>query len=95
MGLDQKQHADKTAPGTSLYQEFLQLSSNPAPQAKGDKNHFSECCDNFSLEIPLPLDCPGNPVVKSLPAIAGDTGSIPALRRFHIPWATKPMRHNY
>ena len=29
-------------------------------------------------------DFPGGPVVKNLPANAGDTGSIPGLGRFHM-----------
>ena len=29
-------------------------------------------------------DFPGGPVVKNLPASAGDTGSIPGLRRLHM-----------
>ena len=29
---------------------------------------------------------PGGPVVKNPPANAGDTGSIPGLGRFHMPW---------
>ena len=33
----------------------------------------------------------GGPVVN-LPANAGDMGSIPALGRFHMPGATKPVR---
>ena len=38
---------------------------------------------------------PGGSVVESLPANAGDTGSIPALERFHMPHrATKPVCHN-
>ena len=28
---------------------------------------------------------PGGPMVKNLPANAGDTGSIPDLGRFHVP----------
>ena len=31
------------------------------------------------------MDFPGGPVVKNLPANAGDTGSVPALERFHMP----------
>ena len=31
------------------------------------------------------MDFPGGPVVKSLPANEGDTGSIPYLGRFHMP----------
>ena len=31
-------------------------------------------------------DFPGGPVVKSKPANAGDTGSIPGPGRFHMPW---------
>ena len=30
---------------------------------------------------------PGGPVVKNLPANAGDTGSIPGLGRFHMRWS--------
>ena len=30
------------------------------------------------------VDFPGGPVVKNLPANAGDMGSISALRRFHV-----------
>ena len=30
------------------------------------------------------LDFPGGPVVKNLPAGAGDTGLIPGLGRFHV-----------
>ena len=33
-------------------------------------------------------DFPGNPVIKNLPANAGDTGSIPGLGRFHMPWGS-------
>ena len=29
---------------------------------------------------------PGGPVVKNIPANAGDIGLIPGLGRFHIPW---------
>ena len=29
---------------------------------------------------------PGGFVVKNLPADVGDMGSIPDLRRFHLPW---------
>ena len=31
------------------------------------------------------LDFPSSPVVKNLPANAGDMGSIPGLGRFHVP----------
>ena len=31
------------------------------------------------------VDFPGGPVVKNLPANAGDMGSIPGLGRFHMP----------
>ena len=31
-------------------------------------------------------DFAGGPVVKDLPAKAGDTGSIPGLGRSHMPW---------
>ena len=32
---------------------------------------------------------PGGSVVKNLPAIAGDMGSIPDPRRSHMPWSNK------
>ena len=38
---------------------------------------------------------PGGPVVKSLPANAGDLGSLPGPGRYHMPWATKPVSHSY
>ena len=31
-------------------------------------------------------DFHGGPVVKNLPASAGDMGLIPGLQRFHMPW---------
>ena len=46
------------------------------------------------LEMQI-LDFPGDPVVKNLPANAGNMGSIPAPGRFHMPRATKPMHHSY
>ena len=33
-------------------------------------------------------DFPGGPVVRSLPANAGDTGSIPGLGRSHMMWGS-------
>ena len=38
---------------------------------------------------------PGGAVVKNPPANAGDTGSRPGPRRFHMHGATKPVHHNY
>ena len=40
------------------------------------------------------MDTPGGPVAKNLSASAWDLGSIPGLR-FHMPWATKLVHHNY
>ena len=38
---------------------------------------------------------PGGPVVKNLPANAGDTGSVPGLGRSYMPYgASKPVCHN-
>ena len=34
-------------------------------------------------------DNPGGPVVKNLPANAGDTGSVSGLGRFHMPWVNQ------
>ena len=36
------------------------------------------------------MDFPGGPVVKNLPANPGDTGLIPGLGRFDIPWGNYP-----
>ena len=36
----------------------------------------------------------GGPVVKNLPAIAGNTGLIPGPGRFHVLQAAKPVCHN-
>ena len=35
------------------------------------------------------MDFPGGPVLKNPPSNAGDTGSTPGLRKFHMPWVTK------
>ena len=40
-------------------------------------------------------DTSGGPVVKKLPANAGDIGSIPGLERSHNRRTSKPMHHNY
>ena len=37
---------------------------------------------NLEMQI---LDLPGDPMVKNLPANAGNMGSIPAPGRFHTP----------
>ena len=44
------------------------------------------CCLQMVLLKPPPRDCPGGPIVKNLPANAGDTGSVPGWGRFHMPW---------
>ena len=38
---------------------------------------------------------PGSPMVKNLPANAGDTGSVPALGWCHMPRGTKSVHHGY
>ena len=38
---------------------------------------------------------PGGPVVESLPANAGDTGSSPALGGSHMPRSSEALCHNY
>ena len=48
-------------------------------------------CTNVSLG----WDFPGGAVVKNPPANAGDTGLSPGPGGFHMPWATKPVSHNY
>ena len=40
------------------------------------------------------VDFPGGPVVRSLPANAGDMGSIPGPGGFMCLKATKPISHN-
>ena len=41
-------------------------------------------CDVLNWDKKRKVDFPGGPVVKNLPANAGDMGSISALRRFHV-----------
>ena len=48
----------------------------------------------FSL-LYINMVSPGGPVVKNPLANAWDTGLIPGLGSFHMPWATKTMCHNY
>ena len=40
-----------------------------------------------SVLLSIPLDFPGGPVIKNLPANVRDTGSISCLGRFLLPWA--------
>ena len=40
-------------------------------------------------------DFPGGAADRNLPSNAGGTGSIPGLRRFHIPEAARPRCHNH
>ena len=40
-------------------------------------------------------DLTGGRVDKTLPANAGDMGSIPDQGRFHVNGAAKPIHHNY
>ena len=46
-----------------------------------ESQHARPPCPSFNISL---LDFPGGPVVKTLPASAGDTGSIPGLGRFHM-----------
>ena len=43
-------------------------------------------CQSFGLKKLAERDLPGGAVVGNLPASAGDTGSSPGPRRFHMPW---------
>ena len=49
---------------------------------------------NGEVKTKAVSDFPGGPVIKNLPASAGDTGSIPALGRFNMPRGAKPVHHN-
>ena len=52
--------------------------------------HFSRSESAFTfLKESGHWDFPGGPLVKNLPAHAGDTGSIPGLGRFHTPQRNK------
>ena len=42
------------------------------------------CFNAIPYQMPI-LDFPGGPVVKNLPANAGDMGSVPGLGRSHMP----------
>ena len=45
------------------------------------------------LEMQIISDFPGGPVVKDPSASTGDTGLIPDLGRFHLPWSNSA--HSY
>ena len=42
-----------------------------------------------SYERPLAWGFPGGPLIKNLPANAGDKGSIPGAGRSHMPWSNE------
>ena len=66
-------------------------------------NFVSKLLQNNSVCIDIAIrhinkllgDFPGGAVVQNLPANAGDTGSIPGLRRSYMPQSNKPVSHNY
>ena len=62
-------------------------------------NNFSErsgqCKQKTFWKGVTILGLAGGTVDKNLPCNAGDTGSIPVLGRFHMPWATKLVHHSY
>ena len=47
---------------------------------------FLKIQKSFTIKNYNYLDFPGGPVVKNLPANAGDMGSIPGLGRFQVQW---------
>ena len=55
---------------------LIYSSKKPLPSVRMGLRRRQEWKQNF----------PGGPVVKNLPASAGDTGSIPDLGRFHMFW---------
>ena len=58
---------------------------------RSSRNSLDSICHHFNLYLKLNADLwgfPGDPVVKNLPADAGDTYCIPGLGRSHIPWET-------
>ena len=84
----------------SLSQFFLMYSKSGIFSFYGRGEHGREVlCFNrinvFTLGEKVEiLGFPGGPVVKSPPATAGDTGSIPAPRGSHETGATKPMHYS-
>ena len=56
----------------------------PCHHSKPTLQPSTEALDSTLFAIPV--NCPGGPVIKSPPANAGDTGSIPGLGRVHMPW---------
>ena len=61
---------------------LLEISGEITPE----KNEGMDLLYKNSLNI-SPQDFPGGPVVKNLPASAGDMGLIPGSERFHMPWS--------
>ena len=56
----------------------LDLSSNP------DSTKFQLC--DLGQVIETSIQLPGGPMVKNLPPIAKDTGSIPGPEKLHMAW---------
>ena len=49
---------------------------------------FSNDLVNLLFQRTRLVDVPGGSVIKNPPVSAGDTGLIPGLGRFHLPWGT-------
>ena len=76
-----KQQITQLKMSKGLEQSFLQrrYTNDQHEKCSNIFNHYRNTNHNRSE------DFPGGPVVKNLPTNAGNTGSIPAPGRFHIP----------
>ena len=75
---------DCSLPGSSLHGIFQAGVLEWGAIAFSEKNGIGDLICKAEIET---QGFPGDSVAKNLPAISGDTGSIPDLGRFNIPWS--------
>ena len=75
---------DCSPPGSSVHGIFQARVLEWGAIAFSEKNGIGDLICKAEIET---QGFPGDSVAKNLPAISGDTGSIPDLGRFNIPWS--------
>ena len=83
-------------PGKPGYGQMNTFDGNVYPSGGAHWWYFSTPKIHKTFESRIwHRDFPGGPVVKNLPAKAGDMGSIPGPGRFHMPQSNEAVCHNY
>ena len=68
-----------------LWQPTVSLDTGKCPPGSKNVQSWEQLEDAKILTF---MDFPGSPMVKHLPADAGDTGLIPGLGRLHLRWGS-------